>query len=275
MHDDQLQLGLLLARGNARDGAVEPGPLAVGENDAGEARASHGVMLPAMATVVTVMDREGWSANTDVVVLVDPARQRLLWVPRDVWCRRLGDRVNSAFKRGGHQALIAALAELGLRADHSVCLARSAVTDALRDVRVSVPVARPLTLRYPLTPEEPIEQGEQLVHFVPPAETLDGERIHQWIGARFELGRPSSDLDRIGRQQVLVRALLAQGFDFSRALSNPGSVSSSGQGALEELREVRPGWRFRTLPRLRPVTSDGKAVLVHHPWWRPSLHYLR
>jgi anionic cell wall polymer biosynthesis LytR-Cps2A-Psr (LCP) family protein len=232
-------------------------------------------MLPAMATVVTIMDRDGWDANTDVIVLADPARQRLLWVPRDVWCRRLGDRVNSAFKRGGHQALVAALAELGLRADHSVCLARPAVTQALRDVSVRVPVARPLTLRYPLTPEEPIERGEQLVRFVPPTETLAGERIHQWIGARYELGRPSSDLHRIGRQQVLVRALLAQGFDCSRALSDPGGMSSSGPGAWEELREVRPGWRFRTLPRLRPVTVDGKAVLVQHPWWRPSTRYLR
>ena len=207
------------------------------------------------------MDRDGADANTDVIVLVEPARRRLLWVPRDVWCPRLGDRVNAAFKRGGHEALLAALAELGLQADHSVCLARSTTTAALRDASVRVPVRRPLALRYPLAPEEPIEDGEKIVRFEPPAETLSGERIHQWIGARFEVDRASSDLNRIARQQVFVRALLEQGFDLS--------------AAPEELRSVRADWEFATLPRLRPKTIDGRSVLVHHPWWRPSLRYLK
>ena len=224
----------------------------MGEHDAGEARGRrHPVMLPAVSTVVTVMDREGSDANTDVIVLAEPARRRLLWIPRDVWCPQLGDRVNAAFKLGGHDALIAALAELRLRADHSICLARSTTTEALRDIRVQVPVSRPLVLRYPLAPEQPIEDGEKLVRFNPPSETLEGERIHQWIGARFELDRPSSDLKRIARQQVFVRALLEQGFDLSECF-----------GAAD------PTWKFETLRRLRPATIDGKSVLLHRSWWR-------
>ena len=97
-------------------------------------------------------------------------------------------------------------------------MSRSAAGEALRDVSVRVPVSRALVLRYPLAPEQPIEEGEKLVRFDPPAETLEGERIHQWIGARFELDRPSSDLERVARQQVFVRALLEQGFDFSQVV---------------------------------------------------------
>jgi anionic cell wall polymer biosynthesis LytR-Cps2A-Psr (LCP) family protein len=217
------------------------------------------------------MDREGWEANTDIIVLADPARRTLLWIPRDVWSPRLGDRVNAAFTIGSHGALIAALAELGHRADHSVCLSRTATTQALRDVSVRVPVDRPLQFRYPLAPEQPIEDGEKVVRFDPPAETLAGERVHQWIGARFEVDRASGDLHRIARQQVLLRALLDQRFDFARVVADPESISLSDPRALDELRVVDGDWRMRTLTRLRPRTIDGKAVLVRDPWWRPSL----
>jgi hypothetical protein len=226
-------------------------------------------MLPAVSTVVTVMDRDGWDANTDVIVLADPARRRLLWVPRDTWCRKLGDRVNAAFKLGGHQALLDALSELRLHADHSVCLARAATRKALRNASVRVPVDRALVLRYPLAPEQRIEDGEQLVRFDPPAETLTGDRIHQWIGARFEAGRPSSDLRRIARQQTFVRALLEQGFDFAGAVATPEWVTCSHSNAFDELSAVDADWRFATLGRLRPATIDDKSVLVQRRW--PSL----
>jgi anionic cell wall polymer biosynthesis LytR-Cps2A-Psr (LCP) family protein len=236
------------------------------EDDAGQGRHAAPV-----STVVTVLDREGWEANTDIIVLVDPSRRELLWIPRDMWCARLGDRVNGAFKRGGHVALLAALAELGLHADHSVCLARAATVHALRDVSVRVPVDRSLAFRYPLAPEEPIEHGEKVVRFDPPAETLEGERLHQWIGARLRVARAGSDLDRLARQQVLLRALLLQGFDVTPAVANPDWVSTSGESALDELRAVDPSWRLRTLPRLRPTTIEGKSVLIRRPWWWPGL----
>jgi hypothetical protein len=224
-----------------------------------------------VSTVVSVMDREGWDANTDIIVLVDPSRRLLLWIPRDTWCPRLGDRVNAAFKRGGHDALMVALTELRLQANRSVCLARPATRHALRDVSVRVAVDRPLAFRYPLAPELPIEDGEKVVRFDPPAETLEGERVHQWIGARFEVGRASSDLYRLERQQVLVRALLQQNFEFSRALSNLDWVSTSDPHALDELGAVDPSWRLRTLTRLRPRTIGGKSVLVRYPRWLPRV----
>ena len=68
------------------------------------------------------MDRSGWPANTDNIVVVDPAEQRFLWVPRDLWCEGVGDRINAAFGRGGHRGLVEALAEhdigVGQRVGH-------------------------------------------------------------------------------------------------------------------------------------------------------------
>jgi hypothetical protein len=224
-----------------------------------------------MSTVVAVMDRSGWDANTDVVVLVEPARRRLVWIPRDLWCSRLDDRLNAAFKRGGHAALRAALAEHGLRADHGVCLDRAATKHALSDVTVRVPVARAIAFRYGASPEERVQDSDRVVRFDPPHETLSGERVHQWLGARWQVGRASSELDRLARQQTLLRALLGQGFDFAAAVANPEWVSLSDSDALAELRAVDASWSTATLSRVRPARRAGKAVLIRYPWWRPSL----
>ncbi|AZO31160.1 MULTISPECIES: hypothetical protein [unclassified Mesorhizobium] len=37
------------------------------------------------AVVVAILERDNWTANTDVIVAVDVARRRLTWVPRDLW----------------------------------------------------------------------------------------------------------------------------------------------------------------------------------------------
>jgi hypothetical protein len=118
---------------------------------------------------------------------------------------------------------------------------------------------------------------------------LRGERIHQWLGARYRVyrspverlkarltaqarhwlrpGRPLrgivSDLDRIERQQVLLRELMRQGFDFSRALGNPEWVSATGPGAVEEVARAGPSWTFQTLADVKPRTIGAKQVLVH------------
>ena len=47
-----------------------------------------------MSTIIGVTDRAGFAANTDNLVLVEPGERRLLWIPRDLWCPALGDRIN-------------------------------------------------------------------------------------------------------------------------------------------------------------------------------------
>lgn len=216
-----------------------------------------------MATVVTVMDRAGFDQRTDNIVVVQPARHRLLWVPRDVWCEGLGDRVNGAFAAGGHDALLGALRSLGIDVDHSVCVPRGAVERVLRDLVVTVPVTAPLRFWYPLAPTARIEDGRKPVDFLPPREPLSGERIHQWLGARH--GRdpavPASDLARIARQQVFVRALLRQGFHGAEVLADPEPPSASDPAALADLRRVRSWWRLATTDQVDDRLVGGLQVL--------------
>jgi anionic cell wall polymer biosynthesis LytR-Cps2A-Psr (LCP) family protein len=217
------------------------------------------------ATVVGIMDRDGWDARTDNVVVIDYRREWLLWIPRDLWSRAVGDRINEAYRLGGHQLLCAGLDELGAPVDSSVVVLRSAVERALSRLRIVVPVDRPRRFWYPLDPTRPIEEGQKLISFDPPQETLEGERIHQWLGARKSAETPSRrlpDLDRIERQQVLLGRLLEEGFDFRRVLEDANLVATVGEEPLARLSVVGPHWALRTMADVKPVTIQGKQVLV-------------
>jgi hypothetical protein len=175
------------------------------------------------ATVVAILDRDEWSANTDIIVVADDHRRRLTWVPRDLWSNRLHGRINRAVSRGGCTELICALAEFGFVCDAGLVLRRSATEAALASVTVTVTVSRRLDFWYPLAPTLALEDGRKQISFSPPAELLSGERIHQWIGARKLVDGRGSDLSRLRRQHVFLRALLRQGFDFRSAIVAPNS----------------------------------------------------
>lgn len=218
-----------------------------------------------MATAVGIMDRDSWRARTDILATVDPQRRQVLSVPRDLWCDPVRNRVNVAFARGGHDLLVSCLASIGIEAQHSVCLRRLAVERALEGVTVTVPVRTPLRFWYPLAPQAPIEDGRKPVDFDPPEAELSGERLHQWMGARIARTGPSSDLHRIRRQQMLVVALLEQGFDFTSFVRDPDLVKASSPRALEELRQVDASWTFEVFDRVVPAKIDDKEVLVPAP----------
>jgi LytR_cpsA_psr family len=217
------------------------------------------------STVIGVMDRDGWTARTDNIVVADGRRRRLVWIPRDLWCEAVGDRINEAYGRGGHELLRAAVRELGMPVESSVVLLRSAVERAVSELRITVPVERRRSYWYPLEPTSQLEDGAKLVVFEPPQETLAGERIHQWVGARRSAETPAPrlpDLDRIERQQILVRRLLQEGFDFARALDDPARVAVSDARALAQLAAVRPDWALHTFASVEPATIGGKKVLM-------------
>jgi hypothetical protein len=199
-----------------------------------------------MATAVAVMDGPTWGHNTDVIVVADPARRSLTWIPRDLWCEELGNRVNKAYALGGHDLLLAALAEHGTPAAHSLCLRPDGIREALGDASFRVPVREPMSFDY---------EGEEVV-FSPPVETLAGERIHAWVGARKRLDGARvrlPDLDRIRRQQELVAVMIGDGFRFSRFVAPGIPARASGESALLELRLVRWNWAFRTLDDVEPA----------------------
>jgi anionic cell wall polymer biosynthesis LytR-Cps2A-Psr (LCP) family protein len=217
-----------------------------------------------VATVVSIMDRPGWDNRTDNIVVVEPERRVVTWVPRDLWSPLVQHRINAAFKRGGHATLRAALAEHGIPVEHGLCLTRAAVEVALSEVTVSVPVEKRLAFWYPLEPLVPIQCGRKRIEFEPPTEVLTGERLHQWMGARYAAAPDVDGMDfgRIRRQQVLLRRLLEDGFDFASTLADSSRFSITGAGALDELRQVRTDWRFDVLTGLVPEVIDELAVLV-------------
>ena len=233
-----------------------------------------------MATVVSVMDRDGFDQRTDNIVVVQPRKRRLLWVPRDVWCDHTGDRINGAFKHGGHEGLIDGLGSLGIAGDHSICVPRRAVEEVLADVTVTVPVAEQMRFWYPSSPTTRLQDGRKPVDFDPPHELLSGERIHQWLGARKarDPGVRGTDLGRIERQQIFVRALMRQRFDFAAVLDGPHRSSLSHPDLLDDLRRVRRWWRFACADQVEDLTlEDGRAVLrllspePKPPRWRRAL----
>lgn len=215
-----------------------------------------------MSTVVTILDRPGWDTCTDVIVVAFPRRRTLLWVPRDLLSARYRCRVNGVFARHGHDGLRIALRDLGVRARHSVCLQRGLAEELLAEVSVEVPVERPLEYWYPVDPHGNLQDGKRVVRFDPPAERLEGMRVHEWIGARIAIGRYAGDLERIARQQVFVRSLLRSGFDPRALLRARPELWSATPGAGPDLARVTAEWRTAAITGVVPVTFEAQQVLV-------------
>jgi hypothetical protein len=210
------------------------------------------------------MDRPGWTESTDVIVVVMPRVRTLLWVPRDLLSLRFGMRINDVFARHGHAGLLAGLREFGLRVRHSVCLQRALTEQLLAGASVEVPVPRPLEYWYPLEPQTLLQDGRRRIRFDPPAERLEGVRIHEWLGARQGVGRYAGDLERIARQRVFVIALLRSGFDPRPLLAErPDLWSSTGPAAGREVAAVTPEWRTTMIARVTAATFRGQQVMLH------------
>jgi hypothetical protein len=216
-----------------------------------------------MSVAVAVLDRDDPSACTDNIAVVDAGKALITWIPRDLWCECLQARINAAYGGGGAGQLIAALAEHGYPVEGVLVLFRAAAENALRDVTVEVPVDAALRFLYPMEPRARLEDGAKEVRFDPPAEILSGERIHQWLGARRVPGGAGSDLDRIRRQQVLLRRLLEDGFDFRTVLVDGDLQRWTGPEAVrDELRKVRSDWFFETFDDVVPRNIGGQSVLI-------------
>lgn len=218
---------------------------------------------------VAIMDEDNWTSQTDVLVIVDARRRRLTWVPRDLWSDLTDNRINKAFAGG---QLLPALAELGFPCNGLLCLRRGATIAALAAVEVDVPVSRPLDFWYPLEPLKRIQEGRKRVSFRPPVERLSGERLHQWIGARYAVAGTSSDLHRLARQITLLRALLVQGADFGLVLADSELYRIEGADPLPVLAQVAADWRMQVFDRVRPAKVRRIMALRKSTWPEYLLH---
>jgi len=228
--------------------------------------------VSATAVCVAILDEDSWTSRTDVLVVVDAARRRLTWVPRDLWSSRIGLRINHAFA-GGH--LLPALADLGFPCDGAICLRRGATVAWLADIEVEVPVPKPLDFWYPLEPMSRIQDGRKQVSFRPPRERLSGERLHQWVGARHSVSGPSSDLYRCARQGDLLFELLRQKADFAALLRDSQLYRIQGSDPLAVLAQADETWTMRVFDRVHDQTIEGAKVLRKSSWLRHSLGRLR
>lgn len=211
---------------------------------------------------MTILDEDAWHGRTDNIVIVEPKRKRLLWIPRDLWCNKINNRVNVAFRRGGHDLLMRSLNEYGFNLISRICFKRSSIAIIFRDPRVWVPVKQVMKFRYPLEPMRPIGDGRKLVTFEPPSEFLSGKRIHQWLGARITPDGTGTDLDRIDRQKIFLRRLLEQQFNFIELIEDSEDFSVSGAGAIDDIRKVGLDWRFETSGPLEDATIERRRVLI-------------
>lgn len=224
-----------------------------------------------MAIAVAVTDRPDWHSCTDVIVVADPERGLLTWVPRDLWIESTDSRINVLCMRRDIETFTEVLRAEGFAIDGWLLLRRDAVSAVLDRSEVTMPVREPLDFWYPLEPEIEIEEGRKQISFRPPVERLAGERLHQWIGARYELGGSGDDRRRIARQQQLLAVMLGSGFDFTAFIASERAVRMSDASIPSRLAGIGPTVSMRTLGPLVERRIRGASVLVHSPSIAPTV----
>ena len=223
-----------------------------------------------MSTVVSVMDEDSWNGRTDNIAVVEPVKRRILWIPRDLWSKTVNNRINTAFRAGGHRLLIECLREYDIKVESSICFKRSAIINSCQNLRVWVPVERVMKFWYPLNPTKSIKEGRKSITFNPDGELLTGERIHQWMGARISFDKGAGDLNRIERHKILIRHLMAQNFDFKKLICDPDRFPIYGASVFVDLKQVSLDWRFETFGPLLHAKYDQRLVLVKTSRFHPK-----
>lgn len=222
-------------------------------------------------TVLTITDRDDWTSCTDNIVVADAKAKLLTFVPRDLWIGSLQAKANAAFRLGGHSKLMAAMAEIGLPVSSSVCLTPVAIKPLIDRICVPVRVDEVMNFWYPKdrrigitdANDAPVLDARKQIRFDPPLEVLEGERVHEWLGARISADeKGQDDLKRIVRQQILIKSLLQTRFDFTGL--NLSHASFSTAGVWGDLAKVGADWKCVTYGdgRLMAEMINSQSVLV-------------
>jgi LCP family protein required for cell wall assembly len=211
--------------------------------------------------------------RSDVIMLVHLAADRrtaaVVSIPRDSWVTVPGygpDKINAAYSRGGGSLLVQTVERTtGLRIDHFAVIDFAGfkdITDALGGVDVRV-----------------LERtGDQRGTYRAGLNHLDGAAALAYVRQRYNL--PGGDLDRVRRQQNVIRALMAKagsmnllsnparGLDLAdsvaRAVSVDDSLNNAQLSALAlSMRHLKPGAvTFLTAP-VKGLGHEGKQSVVY------------
>lgn len=207
-------------------------------------------------TTGTDAEADAWVAGaqrTDTMMVLHLSSDRrsasVISIPRDSWVQIPGygmDKVNAAFSYGGLPLTVATVESLtSVRIDHLVLAdwdGFATMTDILGGVQVVVP--------------EMVTDSARGITWNVGVQKLDGDQALDYVGQRY--GLPLGDLDRVRRQQAVLRGLAAQTFE-QNPLSSPVSVYRL-LGALTKHLSVDDGWSLRdmtgTVMSLRNLRSS-------------------
>ncbi len=216
--------------------------------------------------VITIMDRNTWTANTDIIIFVNPSKKELTWIPRDMYIKEIDKRINAAYRTGRDQLLFESLKSINYDVSYNLCILPNAINDFFNQIEeIIVPVNFDRLFFYPLHRHQPIENGKKIIEFKEPSELLKGDRFHEWIGARYGAipkSVYSSDFDRIKRQQILVKEILKTKKNSINSYDEK-SIRGLNNEILEILKNIDNTWTFNMTRNITCKTINKKSVVVY------------
>lgn len=215
---------------------------------------------------ILIMDRNSWIARTDVIIICNPDNKKLFWIPRDLYCERISNRLNTAYGKGKDTLVIECLKDFGINVKYCICILPNLINEnIIRLGEITVPIAITRHFYYPLHRHTNIEDGKRLIQFTAPNEILAGDRIHEYIGARFAadsklIPKHFPDFDRIRRQQNLLKQLLLKKSIFH--YEDEKNIQGINDSVIQILRSVDDSWTIEPIREIDYKLCSKKGMCV-------------
>ena len=160
-----------------------------------------------------------------------------------------------------------------------ICIPIVTCREVLSTIKVYVPIQDYAEYYYPAILGQALETAKKTISFTPPGELLQGERIHQFIGARTRTNSADyknlPDLERIARQQIFMQALVKDKFDFSIFLNYSIIIQASQLARFKTV--IQTNYQYCLFnPGLKMTRIDNKLILLpsYHRNLPTKIHYL-
>jgi hypothetical protein len=222
--------------------------------------------------VICVMDRNGFSENTDIIIIIDSIKKTIQWIPRDLFSKRVNFRINVAYTRTGPEGLKKCLKDIHINVDECVCMLPLFIEEAIKIIdNINVPVKISEKFYYPLHRHKPIEEGKKIISFNIPSEILSGDRFHEWLGARSIIKEDGKnnynyynypDFIRVSRQQILLKEIIKKKFNFTSIINSP-NCRGINKNVINILNKIDNTWKIIPLMKENyiPINKHGYDVL--------------